>query len=96
MIWTQSAGDIIDPLDGHVITATGPRMLAQEAPILNPYQIVDAQGNEPFTFAKIPDVKKTLTDTTDGRRFYLANDGLWILRNLSVEQRLRDEQAQPI
>jgi hypothetical protein len=94
--WTQTIGDIIDPLDGHIITATGPWMSAEEARLPNPYQVVDVQQNEAFTLATIPGVKKVLTDTTDGRRFYLAGDGLWVLRNLAAETKLREEQAQPI
>jgi hypothetical protein len=93
--WTQTTGDIIDPLDGHIIAATGP-WISADAPLPNPYQVVDVQRNEAFTFATIPGVKKALTDTTDGRRFYLAADGLRVLRNLAAETKLREEQAQPI
>ena len=94
--WTQTTGDIIDPLDGHIIAAAGRWISAEEAPLPNPYQVVDVQQSEAVTFTTIPGVKKALTDTTDGRRFYLAGDGLWVLRNLAAETKLREEQAQPI
>jgi len=90
--WDQSAGDIVDPLNNRTFNADSSLLPNHRA--TNSFQIVDVSRSEPQPFATMPGVTKILTDPEQGRKFYLASNGVWILRNLSIERQRQIEMTQ--
>lgn len=90
--WNQGTGDIVDPLKSRTLDAKSFLPLNYEA--TKAFQIVDVSMSEPHSLATIPGVKKTLRDSVQGRKFYLASNGVWVLRNLTVERNRQIEMMQ--
>lgn len=93
MTWTQGSGEIVDTLSGHSISVGNSRSWMHGAQYSRPYQVVELGENEAYCLATIPGVKKTLTDISESRRFYLAGDGLWIVHDMSAERKYQEEMA---
>lgn len=90
--WIQKTGEILDPVDNQSVDAGG--LTWRRADSTDPFPVVDASYSEPRLLGTIPGVKKTLVDGSCGHKFYLASDGVWILRNLEVEREY-ESQSNP-
>lgn len=90
--WIQSSRDIVDPSISRVVNDK--KLLPSKEQSTNSYWIVDSSDNQPHLLATIPGVKKTLIDSEEALTFYLASDGVWILRNLSSEKQHQAETDQ--
>lgn len=90
--WDQSAGDIVDPLNNRTFDVEISLLPNHSA--TGSFQIVDVSRSEPPSLATIPGVKKILTDPEQGHKFYLASNGVWVLRNLAVERNRQIELSQ--
>ena len=87
--WMQKTGEIFDPADNQTIDAG--RLTSTRIGSIDPFPVVDASYSEPRLLGTIPGVSKTLVDESSGHKFYLASDGVWILRNLEVEREYESE-----
>jgi hypothetical protein len=88
--WSQDSGEIIDPSTNRIYAANSASLALRGSTDL--YEIVDGAAAEPHEIATIHGVKRVLADGMRGDTYYLAKDGLWILRNLSVERSFEDQQ----
>jgi len=82
--WQQDSGDILDAVNNQMIDAGWVK--EDRSASTHPYSVVDTSYDEPRLLGTIPGVRKTLSDEGRGHKFYLASDGVWILRNLVAER----------
>jgi hypothetical protein len=58
------------------------------------YQVIDVAGPIPTQLATVNDVKHQVTNDYTGTTFLLGNDGLTVVRQLSVENDYKEQQLQ--
>jgi hypothetical protein len=82
--WRKDCGVILDPLNNQAINVSS--FSLQDHRLTDSVEVTDASTSEPRLLGTIPGVQKTLTDPKRGDTFFLARNGVWILRDLSVER----------
>ena len=62
--------------------------------IARDYQVIDVAGSIPTQLATVKDVKHQVTNDYTGTTFLLGNNGLTVVRRLSVENDYKEQQLQ--
>jgi hypothetical protein len=82
--WRQDCGVIVDPLNSQAVNVSS--FSPQDHRSTGSFEVMDGSTSEPRLLGAIPGVQKVLTDSERGHTFFLARNGVWILRDLSVER----------